>query len=60
MKKTIIPLLIFFAAQQINAQIQPQVKKNAIINQDLINSSNQKLLNQTATKKPLTKPFIIW
>jgi hypothetical protein len=60
MKKTIIPLLIFFAALQINAQIQTQVKKTAVTNQQINSINNQKILNQTATKKPLTKPFIIW
>ncbi len=57
MKKTIIFFVICLIAIQINAQIQPQVKKNAFINQEKINSSNQILLNQIATKNPLTKPL---
>lgn len=51
MKKTIITLVIFFAIQQINAQIQPQVKKTVYTNPQ-VNSNNQKILNQTATKIP--------
>ena len=57
MKKTIIFFVICFISLQINAQIQPQVKKSTITNQQTINSGNQKILNQTTTKNPLTKPL---
>jgi hypothetical protein len=60
MKKTIIFFVICLIAIQINAQIQTQVKKTAVTNQQINSINNQKILNQTATKKPLTKPFIIW
>lgn len=49
MKKTVITLVILFALQQINAQIQTPVKKVAPANQP-VNSVNQKILNQTVTK----------
>ena len=52
MKKTITFFVICLIALQINAQIQPQVKKSKITNQATINNLNQKLLNQTATKNP--------
>lgn len=50
MKRIIISVLILFAGQQINAQNQTQVKKSVITNQQLNNSGNQKILNQTASK----------
>ena len=57
MKKTIILFVIFIISLQINAQIQPKVKKSTITNQQTIYSGNQKILNQTTTKNPLTKPL---
>lgn len=50
MKKTIITLFIFFSVQQINAQNQTQIKKSVIPNQQVNSISNQKILNQTASK----------
>jgi hypothetical protein len=57
MKKTIVFFLIYFISSQMNAQIQGQIKKSTITNQQTSNGNNQKILNQTTTKRSLTKPL---